>query len=174
VTHICLLPHFLFSFLFPLFTLITCQFHTNTFHNHPTMSISTPDPSIAVKDLSYKFQDGSEGLEHVTLDLPAGSRTLLIGGTCLSLSPPPKKKQQIHPQSSNAPLFPKLLLMLIPMPTPMPMLMTIYSQRRRQNHPPPPPLRQTARAHTHHHSRRRRPLQRHPRRRNLPRRRMGA
>ncbi|KAJ5449611.1 ABC transporter domain-containing protein [Penicillium daleae] len=43
------------------------------------MSISTPDPSIAVKDLSYKFQDGSEGLEHVTLDLPAGSRTLLIG-----------------------------------------------------------------------------------------------
>ncbi|KAJ5166488.1 ABC transporter domain-containing protein [Penicillium canariense] len=38
-----------------------------------------PAPSIEVKDLSYKFQDGSEGLEHVHLDLPAGSRTLLIG-----------------------------------------------------------------------------------------------
>ncbi|KAJ5612369.1 hypothetical protein N7510_005563 [Penicillium lagena] len=36
-------------------------------------------PSIEVKDLSYKFQDGSDGLENVTLDLPAGSRTLLIG-----------------------------------------------------------------------------------------------
>jgi hypothetical protein len=43
--------------------------------------MATHEPSIAVKDLSYKFQDGSEGLEHVTLDLPAGSRTLLIGGT---------------------------------------------------------------------------------------------
>ncbi|OOQ91459.1 ABC transporter ATP-binding protein [Penicillium brasilianum] len=41
--------------------------------------MAKPAPSIAVKDLSYKFQDGSEGLEHVTLDLPAGSRTLLIG-----------------------------------------------------------------------------------------------
>ncbi|KAJ5873568.1 ABC transporter domain-containing protein [Penicillium subrubescens] len=41
--------------------------------------MATHDPSIAVKDLSYKFQDGSEGLEHVHLDLPAGSRTLLIG-----------------------------------------------------------------------------------------------
>ncbi|EPS26098.1 ABC transporter domain-containing protein [Penicillium oxalicum] len=41
--------------------------------------MTTPTPSIAVKDLSYKFQDGSDGLEHVSLDLPAGSRTLLIG-----------------------------------------------------------------------------------------------
>jgi ABC-type phosphate/phosphonate transport system ATPase subunit len=49
--------------------------------------MAKPAPSIAVKDLSYKFQDGSEGLEHVTLDLPAGSRTLLIGGTSLILHP---------------------------------------------------------------------------------------
>jgi CCR4-NOT complex subunit CAF16 len=44
--------------------------------------MAEPDkkPSIEVRDLSYKFQDGSNGLENVTLDLPAGSRTLLIGG----------------------------------------------------------------------------------------------
>ena len=38
-------------------------------------------PSIVVKNLTYKFQDGSEGLKDVNLELPAGSRTLLIGGT---------------------------------------------------------------------------------------------
>lgn len=40
---------------------------------------STP-PSIEVQNLSYKFQDGSSGLENVSMSLPAGSRTLLIGG----------------------------------------------------------------------------------------------
>jgi hypothetical protein len=38
-------------------------------------------PSIDVKNLSYKFQDGSSGLKDVFLDLPPGSRTLLIGGS---------------------------------------------------------------------------------------------
>ncbi|KAJ5579602.1 uncharacterized protein N7459_005587 [Penicillium hispanicum] len=38
-----------------------------------------PLPSIEVQNLSYKFQDGSEGLRDVVLDLPPGSRTLLIG-----------------------------------------------------------------------------------------------
>jgi hypothetical protein len=37
-------------------------------------------PSIDVNGLKYKFQDGSSGLTNVTLSLPAGSRTLLIGG----------------------------------------------------------------------------------------------
>ena len=37
-------------------------------------------PTIATKDLTFAFPDGSSGLEHVTLDLPAGSRNLLIGG----------------------------------------------------------------------------------------------
>jgi CCR4-NOT complex subunit CAF16 len=37
-------------------------------------------PSIDVKNLSYKFPDGSNGLKEVFLDLPPGSRTLLIGG----------------------------------------------------------------------------------------------
>lgn len=37
-------------------------------------------PSIEVQNLSYRFQDGSAGLENVQLDLPPGSRTLLIGG----------------------------------------------------------------------------------------------
>ena len=37
-------------------------------------------PSIKVKSLSYSFPDGSSGLHDITLDLPAGSRTLLIGG----------------------------------------------------------------------------------------------
>ncbi|KAJ5173937.1 uncharacterized protein N7500_001868 [Penicillium coprophilum] len=36
-------------------------------------------PSIEVQNLSYKFQDGSDGLENINLSLPAGSRTLLIG-----------------------------------------------------------------------------------------------
>lgn len=40
----------------------------------------TADPSICVRDLSYKFPDGSDGLIDMNLDLPAGSRTLLIGG----------------------------------------------------------------------------------------------
>ncbi|KAF2102681.1 P-loop containing nucleoside triphosphate hydrolase protein [Rhizodiscina lignyota] len=37
------------------------------------------EPTITVNDLSYKFPDGSNGLRDVFLDLPAGSRTLLIG-----------------------------------------------------------------------------------------------
>jgi len=37
-------------------------------------------PSIDVKSLSYLFPDGSSGLKDVFLDLPPGSRTLLIGG----------------------------------------------------------------------------------------------
>ncbi|KAH7132213.1 ABC transporter-like protein [Dendryphion nanum] len=36
-------------------------------------------PSIDVKSLSYAFPDGSSGLRDVFLDLPPGSRTLLIG-----------------------------------------------------------------------------------------------
>ncbi|KAK4933892.1 CCR4-NOT regulatory complex component [Elasticomyces elasticus] len=36
-------------------------------------------PSIGVNNLSYAFPDGSSGLKGLTLDLPPGSRTLLIG-----------------------------------------------------------------------------------------------
>ncbi|KAL2003474.1 hypothetical protein VTN02DRAFT_3683 [Thermoascus thermophilus] len=36
-------------------------------------------PTIEVNGLSYNFQDGSPGLKDVTLSLPPGSRTLLIG-----------------------------------------------------------------------------------------------
>jgi CCR4-NOT complex subunit CAF16 len=46
------------------------------------MTIPNPPnaaPSIAVRNLSYSFPDGTVGLHSVTLDLPAGSRTLLIG-----------------------------------------------------------------------------------------------
>ncbi|KAJ5266562.1 hypothetical protein N7478_009370 [Penicillium angulare] len=39
---------------------------------------NTP-PAIEVQNLSYKFQDGSNGLEDVLLSLPPNSRTLLIG-----------------------------------------------------------------------------------------------
>ena len=41
---------------------------------------SSEGASIEVKHLSYAFQDGSSGLEDVVVDLPQGSRTLLIGG----------------------------------------------------------------------------------------------
>jgi CCR4-NOT complex subunit CAF16 len=44
------------------------------------MAHINPTPNIEVQNLSYKFQDGSEGLENIKLSLPAGSRTLLIGG----------------------------------------------------------------------------------------------
>lgn len=37
-------------------------------------------PSIKVKALNYSFPDGSNGLYNVNLELPPGSRTLLIGG----------------------------------------------------------------------------------------------
>ncbi|KAJ5302070.1 hypothetical protein N7508_006933 [Penicillium antarcticum] len=40
---------------------------------------SNPLPGIEVQNLSYKFQDGSDGLENVQMSLPPGSRTLLIG-----------------------------------------------------------------------------------------------
>ncbi|KAJ5925360.1 hypothetical protein N7454_007999 [Penicillium verhagenii] len=42
-------------------------------------SADAESPSIEVQNLSYKFQDGSNGLENVLLSLPPGSRTLLIG-----------------------------------------------------------------------------------------------
>ena len=38
------------------------------------------DPEIEVNDLTFKFPDGSLGLQNISLSLPAGSRTLLIGG----------------------------------------------------------------------------------------------
>src|SRR5436190_11009162 len=46
------------------------------------MSMTNPSntsPSITVRNLSYSFPDGTTGLLSVTLDLPPGSRTLLIG-----------------------------------------------------------------------------------------------
>ncbi|OAA64507.1 ABC transporter [Niveomyces insectorum RCEF 264] len=38
-----------------------------------------PAPLIEVHDLTYTFPDYSTGISHITLDLPAGSRTLLVG-----------------------------------------------------------------------------------------------
>lgn len=38
-------------------------------------------PTIQVQDLTFAFPDGTTGLQNINLDLPAGSRTLLIGGT---------------------------------------------------------------------------------------------
>lgn len=43
-------------------------------------------PSIETRALSYAFPDGSTGLKNVTLDLPPGSRALLIGGISIQLS----------------------------------------------------------------------------------------
>lgn len=42
------------------------------------------EPTIEVNGLSYNFQDGSIGLNDISLSLPAGSRTLLIGGKYIS------------------------------------------------------------------------------------------
>ncbi|KAL1959992.1 hypothetical protein VTO42DRAFT_660 [Malbranchea cinnamomea] len=43
------------------------------------MAQDSPDSSIHVKGLNYTFPDGSIGLRDISLDLPLGSRTLLIG-----------------------------------------------------------------------------------------------
>lgn len=41
---------------------------------------SEQQPSIQVRNLSYTFPGGSQGLQDINLDLPSGSRALLIGG----------------------------------------------------------------------------------------------
>ncbi|EER29028.1 CCR4-NOT regulatory complex component [Coccidioides posadasii str. Silveira] len=43
------------------------------------MASATPDSSVHVHDLNYSFPDGTAGLTNINLDLPLGSRTLLIG-----------------------------------------------------------------------------------------------
>ncbi|EEH16878.1 hypothetical protein PABG_06965 [Paracoccidioides brasiliensis Pb03] len=43
------------------------------------MTPSASSASIQVHGLNYKFPDGTDGLTDVTLDLPKGSRSLLIG-----------------------------------------------------------------------------------------------
>ena len=45
--------------------------------NGPSKEVA---PFIDVKNLSYAFADGSSGLHNVILNLPPGSRTLIIGG----------------------------------------------------------------------------------------------
>lgn len=39
-----------------------------------------PAPKVDVNNLTFAFPDGSTGLQKVALELPANSRTLLIGG----------------------------------------------------------------------------------------------
>lgn len=71
--NLAILTHsFLFFFLFIAIHLAVCvEFFIMS---------SNPLPNIEVQNLSYKFQDGSDGLQDVGMSLPAGSRTLLIGG----------------------------------------------------------------------------------------------
>ena len=38
------------------------------------------EPTIEIVNLDFFFPDGSSGLKDVSLSLPPGSRTLLIGG----------------------------------------------------------------------------------------------
>ena len=54
----------------------------------PTNGSATSEiaPSIEVKKLNYAFPDGSSGLSDVIIQLPPGSRTLLIGGMSISIS----------------------------------------------------------------------------------------
>ena len=47
-----------------------------TLTTSPTMS----DPTISINNLTFTFPDTTTGLSNISLDLPAGSRTLLIGG----------------------------------------------------------------------------------------------
>lgn len=45
-----------------------------------SMAPADSTPYIQVNDLTFAFPDGSTGLQNIKLDLPAGSRALLIGG----------------------------------------------------------------------------------------------
>ncbi|KIW27017.1 uncharacterized protein PV07_06798 [Cladophialophora immunda] len=45
----------------------------------PSTSATAHGADIVVRGLNYKFPDGSMGLQDINLELPAGSRTLLIG-----------------------------------------------------------------------------------------------
>jgi len=47
------------------------------------ISASVAAPSIEVKNLTFTFPDSAFGLHDVSLSLPPGSRTLLIGGKAL-------------------------------------------------------------------------------------------
>lgn len=47
---------------------------------HTSTMPSPGPPTIATRDLSYAFPDGSKGLQDISLDLPANARCLLIGG----------------------------------------------------------------------------------------------
>jgi CCR4-NOT complex subunit CAF16 len=42
-------------------------------------------PKVNVNDLTFAFPDGSTGLEKIGLELPANSRTLLIGGMLMPI-----------------------------------------------------------------------------------------
>lgn len=55
-------------------------------------------PSIDLRSLSYAFPDGSQGLQDISLSLPAGSRILLIGGLFFPFtsSPFPYLIRHIH------------------------------------------------------------------------------
>ena len=55
------------------------------------------EPTISVRNLTYKFQNGAPGLNNVNVDLPAGSRTLLIGGR----NPKPYIPQSIYSQEKK-------------------------------------------------------------------------
>ncbi len=47
------------------------------------MAPSVEEPSIEVRNLTFAFPDGTTGLQNISLQLPAGSRTLLIGGKAI-------------------------------------------------------------------------------------------
>ena len=80
------------------------------------------EPRIQVKSLSYVFQDGSTGLQDVTLNLPLGSRTLLIGGIWSLFCLP------IHSHTLS---------------------LTSSSKWRWEDHTTPPPVRQTDGSYRH-------------------------
>jgi len=49
--------------------------------------MSSP-PTITVSNLTFTFPDSTTGLTNISLDLPAGARTLLIGGKPANPAPP--------------------------------------------------------------------------------------
>jgi ABC-type uncharacterized transport system fused permease/ATPase subunit len=68
------------SFSCTLNQLLQSQDLSRQHNRHGAMAASPPSPNITVTNLTFAFPDGTTGLQNISLDLPAGSRTLLIGG----------------------------------------------------------------------------------------------
>lgn len=70
---------------------------------HDEIAASPAPPTVTVKGLNYLFPGGRPGLQDVAIDLPAGSRTLLIGGEILFFPSLQIPTYLLYPPTNNPP-----------------------------------------------------------------------